>query len=1415
SGDYPEWLYTYTGNVTDVNGCISLPMNVNMKFNTVPVPTITGPDPVCAGSTETYITEPGMSGYTWFVTGGTGTSVTNSISVVWGAGGTGSVSVNYTDPDGCTAASATIKTITIYYELTATIEADQTICYNTVPELLTSTVSGGQGDYTYQWQILEGGGEVDDVFVDIEGATNPTYQPGALLVTTEYRLVVTDFCGVIETNVVTITVYEELIATIAEDQTICYNTVPAELTSTVSGGNGEYLYHWAQSADGIEWEVITGAHSPTYQPPALIETTYYRLYVDDTYNCGPIITNTVIITVYDEFLASIEADQTICYNTVPELLTSTVSGGQGDYEYQWQVLEGGGEVDDVFVDIEGATDPTYQPDALLVTTEYRLIVTDYCGVIETNSVTITVYDEFLASIEADQSICYNTVPELLTSSVSGGQGEYEYQWQYRLPGETEIAEYCYSLVDFTGGEYSNSYDELGWTDNIVPSEENVVIEGVTLNIGELWVDSWYDEETLLLKSPAGTTVTVWTPTQSGSVFDFVFTTDVFNGENTEGTWVLYFDDSYGDGGGKAYDVTLCLSYTISSGEITDWADIEGATEPTYQPDALMVTTEYRLFVIDFCGEIYTEPIVITVYDPLAVTIAADQLSCYLTAPELLTSEATGGYGNYQYQWQTFDGEGWTDIEDATESTYQPATLIGTTLYRLILTDFCGEVISNEVTITIIPLPTADAGEDALICENEYYVLQGTATYYSSVLWSTSGDGEFDDATLLNATYFPGSDDIGEGFVNLSLTAYALEPCTDIATDVMTIEFGPLPIVNAGSDATICENESFQTMGWTSNAWTTLWTTDGDGYFDNPISMAAVYYPGDGDLEAGSVTLILSATSIPPCEVIESDEVIVTFEYQPTANAGPDATICANETYTLNGTASNYSSITWTTAGDGSFSNIHILHPVYTPGANDKQNGSVVLTLTAVAIAPCASNATDSMILHITLQPTANAGPNAPVCEASNYMLSGASASNYSSVLWTTSGTGTFTNPGIVNATYVPSNGDIYNGTVTLTLTAISISPCTGNITDNMVLTIVKKPTANAGPDAITCATAPFTLDGQAANYASVKWTTTGDGVFNNSNILNAIYTPGANDVVNGTVTLKLTAYATVPCNENAVDQMVLTVIKLPTANAGQDSKICEEETYTLEGAATNYDQILWISSGDGGFNNNTILDAIYSPGPLDIFNGYCVLTLTAYPFEPCMGQATDAMTLSIDRIPDQPGMPSGDDIVCVETGTAASVYVTTGSPSALSYSWDIYPANAGTIEGSGSEATVFWSGDYFGPVFIKVAGINDCGTGGFSEIFVVIADDCTGLPDDPSNMVSMKVFPNPSDGRFTMTISGVGNNIDLYLVGYAGQILLQDRIQRGNGDYSKEFDLSTYPKGVYFLKVVGENVLKIQKIVIR
>ena len=211
-----------------------------------------------------------------------------------------------------------------------------------------------------------------------------------------------------------------------------------------------------------------------------------------------------------------------------------------------------------------------------------------------------------------------------------------------------------------------------------------------------------------------------------------------------------------------------------------------------------------------------------------------------------------------------------------------------------------------------------------------------------------------------------------------------------------------------------------------------------------------------------------------CSSASSDSAVLTISTGGTAIAGTPVNTCAGSgavNVTSGSSAANYSSIAWTSSGTGSFSNANSLTTAtYTPSAADITAGSVTLTLTATGSGGC-GNGTDTKTLTIASAPTAVAGAAVSTCSGSGAVsiTSGSSASNYTGVLWTSSGTGTFANANsLTTATYTPSGADITAGSVILTLTASGNSGC-GNATDTKTMTIAAESTAVAGTAIGTCA----------------------------------------------------------------------------------------------------------------------------------------------------------------------------------------------------------------------------------------------------------------------------------------------------------------------------------------------------------
>ncbi|RRB06383.1 T9SS type B sorting domain-containing protein [Larkinella rosea] len=77
---------------------------------------------------------------------------------------------------------------------------------------------------------------------------------------------------------------------------------------------------------------------------------------------------------------------------------------------------------------------------------------------------------------------------------------------------------------------------------------------------------------------------------------------------------------------------------------------------------------------------------------------------------------------------------------------------------------------------------------------------------------------------------------------------------------------------------------------------------------------------------------------------------------------------------------------------------------------------------------------NDVILCTTNPATVSAGPDATICAAKDYKLNGSIGGAATSAVWTSSGTGTFDNASLLDATYKPSLADVQAGFVHLTFT---------------------------------------------------------------------------------------------------------------------------------------------------------------------------------------------------------------------------------------------------------------------------------------------------------------------------------------------------------------------------------------------
>lgn len=247
--------------------------------------------------------------------------------------------------------------------------------------------------------------------------------------------------------------------------------------------------------------------------------------------------------------------------------------------------------------------------------------------------------------------------------------------------------------------------------------------------------------------------------------------------------------------------------------------------------------------------------------------------------------------------------------------------------------------------------TAGAGDDAIVCFNTPYLLVAVATN-GSILWTSTGDGTFDSDILEDPVYTFGSGDLTLGEATLTITVTG----GNIASDDMVLTVDPEASADAGSDAIVCYNTAHQLAATAMNG-TLLWTTSGDGDFDDELLEDPVYTFGSGDIATGSVWLTMTATN--NCNAI-SDNIVLSIDTEATADAGTDLLVCNSTSYMLNATATN-GTILWTTDGTGTFDDVSLENPVYTFSAADTSSATITLTITVTG--NC-NTPTDDVILTL-------------------------------------------------------------------------------------------------------------------------------------------------------------------------------------------------------------------------------------------------------------------------------------------------------------------------------------------------------------------------------------------------------------------------------------------------------------------
>lgn len=327
------------------------------------------------------------------------------------------------------------------------------------------------------------------------------------------------------------------------------------------------------------------------------------------------------------------------------------------------------------------------------------------------------------------------------------------------------------------------------------------------------------------------------------------------------------------------------------------------------------------------------------------------------------SSTSAGTSIVGYEWDFGDMSG-SVLQNPTH-TYNPG---GTMNVQLVVTNNAG---CSDTIVQVLPiqdLPIAYAGNDTAVCvSNPGLPLSGIITGATGGLWIPNGGAFVPGATNLNATYFPSLAEMNNGFTTIVLTTTGNGSCPS-QSDTLTIQYLDTPDINTGGDIDVCIDSLYvQLNASVQFAANIIWTTNGNGSFDDPSLLNATYTFDPADIAAGQITLYIETFNFSGCPDDE-DSLYITFNQPPTMNLVYDDSICAGFPLQLESNSSTGNGW-WQTTGDGTFApDDSSALAFYTHGISDETLGTVQIYFQTIDNGGC--NALyDTLDLAIVPSPT--------------------------------------------------------------------------------------------------------------------------------------------------------------------------------------------------------------------------------------------------------------------------------------------------------------------------------------------------------------------------------------------------------------------------------------------------------------
>ena len=664
-------------------------------------------------------------------------------------------------------------------------------------------------------------------------------------------------------------------------------------------------------------------------------------------------------------------------------------------------------------------------------------------------------------------------------------------------------------------------------------------------------------------------------------------------------------------------------------------------------------------------------------------------------------------------------------------------------YTVIATNNCG--ISDMhyfANVQTDSLPTAYAGQDNAVCLGDCTTLNASGGIYYN--WNNNETtASINICPTQTTTYI--------------VTVTAVNGCTD--SDEVIINVNPLPIVFAGSSATMCLGDS---------------TSIGNTAIGGTLPYSFLWSNGSTNLiqsvsPTSSTTFTITVTDANSC--IDRDEVIITVNPPPNVYAGSDTSICKGNSTPIGNTA---------TGGTSPYSYL------WSNGSTDAtQSVSPTITTNYTFTVTDANSCTDSDEVIVTVNPVPSVytGSDTSICKGNSTSIGNNASGGTSpySYLWSNGSTD-------ANQSIIPTSTTNYTVTVT------DANNCTNS--DVVTVNVNPLPSVYAGADTSIC-------NGNSASIGNIATGGTSPYKYlwsNNSTVATLSVDP--------IITTTFVVIVTDVNSCTASDDVTVIVNPLPDPKIVGDSIVCANQWNVLYRVKSPSDEHIYKWQ----VNNGTIITDTFYNNMSVHWNSITNGTGFIYLYDTI--KSTNCGALDIDTVFFTNNI-APDTATIFLKGTSILICSDT---SVDSYQWgyDIIGGAEG-IEFPNATNQFFYSGNI--PLNTDLYNywvITGYDNGCYTKSYYRSGNFTYGIPRNGSELISsleIDIYPNPSNDYIYIEINDqMPGEIIFTFWNIYGKCIREDSKIKGAG--ISKYTFKEFEPGIYLVKTMFNNKLNLSKIII-